>query len=199
MIKSCRRPGTPNLRPPIPPTRGVSSVVEHPPFKRLVARSIRARPTIHKLLIDRRLRAARLVLLHGWRIVAIRLRCNRVQHARSEARDRREPLRARPLGRVPVRLQDSDLPLLLREGHLAPDRVAKHIKAPSIGELREPPTHPGEMLLEEFLRPRRITQVEAARQLKISTTRTGGLDGSSGQVGSLALTESASNRVAVVL
>jgi len=45
------------------------------------------------------------------------------------------------------------------------------IKAPSIDELREPPTHPGEMLLEEFLKPQGITQVDAARHLKISTTR----------------------------
>lgn len=44
-------------------------------------------------------------------------------------------------------------------------------KAPSVDQLREPPPHPGEMLLEEFLRPRGITQVEAARHLRISTTR----------------------------
>ncbi len=45
------------------------------------------------------------------------------------------------------------------------------IDAPSLDELLEPPTHPGEMLLEEFLRSGGITQVEAARHLKISTTR----------------------------
>lgn len=45
------------------------------------------------------------------------------------------------------------------------------IRAPSLDELREPPTHPGEMLLEEFLRPQGIMQVEAARRLGISTTR----------------------------
>lgn len=45
------------------------------------------------------------------------------------------------------------------------------IKAPSLDELREPPTHPGEMLLEEFLKPQDITQVEAARRLGMSTTR----------------------------
>lgn len=49
--------------------------------------------------------------------------------------------------------------------------VRTTIKAPAIDELREPPTHPGEMLLEEFLNPQRITQVEAARHLRISTTR----------------------------
>lgn len=45
------------------------------------------------------------------------------------------------------------------------------IKAPTVDLLREPPTHPGEMLLEEFLRPRQITQVDAARHLRVSTTR----------------------------
>ena len=34
-----------------------------------------------------------------------------------------------------------------------------------------PAVHPGEMLLEEFLRPLGITQVEAARQLGISVNR----------------------------
>ena len=45
------------------------------------------------------------------------------------------------------------------------------IKAPPLDELREPPTHPGEMLLEEFLKPKGISQVEAARHLRVSTTR----------------------------
>ena len=45
------------------------------------------------------------------------------------------------------------------------------MKAPSVDLLQVPPTHPGEMLIEEFLRPRQITQVEAARQLRVSTTR----------------------------
>lgn len=45
------------------------------------------------------------------------------------------------------------------------------IEAPSLDELREPPPHPGEMLLEEFLKPKGITQVEAARHLRMSTTR----------------------------
>ncbi|MBI5815355.1 MAG: HigA family addiction module antidote protein [Nitrospinae bacterium] len=31
---------------------------------------------------------------------------------------------------------------------------------------KRPPTHPGEMLLKEFLEPMRITQVELARHLK---------------------------------
>ena len=34
-----------------------------------------------------------------------------------------------------------------------------------------PPTHPGEMLLEEFLKPMGITQVELARKLKIPFQR----------------------------
>jgi addiction module HigA family antidote len=49
--------------------------------------------------------------------------------------------------------------------------VRTTIKAPTIDQLREQPTHPGEMLLEEFLRPQAITQVDAARNLNISTTR----------------------------
>ena len=34
-----------------------------------------------------------------------------------------------------------------------------------------PAIHPGEMLLEEFLKPLRLTQTEAARQLGMSTNR----------------------------
>ena len=34
-----------------------------------------------------------------------------------------------------------------------------------------PPTHPGEMLLEEFLRPLGITQSEAARRMEIPLNR----------------------------
>ena len=34
-----------------------------------------------------------------------------------------------------------------------------------------PPIHPGEMLIEEFLRPMRLAQVEAARRMKMPLTR----------------------------
>jgi addiction module HigA family antidote len=34
-----------------------------------------------------------------------------------------------------------------------------------------PPTHPGEMLLEEFLKPLRMTQAEAARQMAVPLNR----------------------------
>ena len=34
-----------------------------------------------------------------------------------------------------------------------------------------PPTHPGEMLFEEFLKPMALTQVEAAEQMGISVNR----------------------------
>lgn len=34
-----------------------------------------------------------------------------------------------------------------------------------------PPTHPGEMLLEEFLKPLGMTQVEAAERMGISVNR----------------------------
>ena len=51
-------------------------------------------------------------------------------------------------------------------------RTAKTtVKAPSVDQLREPPKHPGEMLLKEFLRPQKVTHAEAARHLRISTTR----------------------------
>ena len=36
---------------------------------------------------------------------------------------------------------------------------------------RRPPTHPGEMLLEEFLKPMDVTQADAARRMKISANR----------------------------
>jgi addiction module HigA family antidote len=49
--------------------------------------------------------------------------------------------------------------------------VKTTIKAPSVDLLQVPPTHSGELLIEEFLRPQQITQVEAARQLRVSTTR----------------------------
>jgi antitoxin HigA-1 len=46
------------------------------------------------------------------------------------------------------------------------------IDAPrSVVELKRPPTHPGEMLLEEFLKPLEMTQVEAARRLAMPLTR----------------------------
>ncbi len=41
----------------------------------------------------------------------------------------------------------------------------------SVLDLRRPPTSPGEMLLEEFLRPASLTQVEAARRMKIPLNR----------------------------
>lgn len=34
-----------------------------------------------------------------------------------------------------------------------------------------PPTHPGEMLLEEYLKPMGLTQVEAARRMAMPLTR----------------------------
>ena len=41
----------------------------------------------------------------------------------------------------------------------------------SVLDLKRPPTAPGEMLLEEFLRPAELTQVEAARRMKIPLNR----------------------------
>ena len=41
----------------------------------------------------------------------------------------------------------------------------------SVLDLRRPPTAPGQMLLEEYLRPAGLTQVEAARRMKIPLNR----------------------------
>lgn len=41
----------------------------------------------------------------------------------------------------------------------------------SVLDLRRPPTPPGEMLLEEFLRPAGLSQVEAARRMGIPLNR----------------------------
>ena len=41
----------------------------------------------------------------------------------------------------------------------------------SVLDLKRPPTRPGEMLLEEFLRPAGLTQVEAAQRMKIPLNR----------------------------
>lgn len=49
--------------------------------------------------------------------------------------------------------------------------VRTPVRAPSVEQLRQPPTHPGEVLLEEFLRPQGLDQGNAARRLHISTTR----------------------------
>jgi addiction module HigA family antidote len=37
--------------------------------------------------------------------------------------------------------------------------------------MRRPPTHPGEVLLEEFLVPLGLSQAEAARRMRLSTNR----------------------------
>lgn len=49
--------------------------------------------------------------------------------------------------------------------------VRTPVRAPSVDQLRRPPTHPGEVLLEEFLRPQGLERVDTARRLRISTTR----------------------------
>jgi addiction module HigA family antidote len=51
-------------------------------------------------------------------------------------------------------------------------RVKTTISGPrSVLDLKRPPTPPGEMLLEEFLRPSGLTQVEAARRMGIPLNR----------------------------
>lgn len=41
----------------------------------------------------------------------------------------------------------------------------------SVLDLKRPPTKPGEMLLEEFLRPAALTQMEAARRMAMPLNR----------------------------
>ena len=50
-------------------------------------------------------------------------------------------------------------------------RPARESGEAAIEHGQKRPDHPGEVLLRDFLRPRGITQVEAARHLQISTTR----------------------------
>ena len=40
-----------------------------------------------------------------------------------------------------------------------------------IRRMKRPPTHPGEMLLEEFLKPLGLSQADAARRMGISANR----------------------------
>lgn len=40
-----------------------------------------------------------------------------------------------------------------------------------VRRMKRPPTHPGEMLQEEFLGPLGLTQAEAARRMRMSTNR----------------------------
>ena len=48
-------------------------------------------------------------------------------------------------------------------------------RSPELGEIRlpahRPPTHPGEMLLKEFLEPLGMTQSELARRIGVSWPR----------------------------
>jgi addiction module HigA family antidote len=37
--------------------------------------------------------------------------------------------------------------------------------------MRQPPTHPGEIFFEEFLKPMKVSQATAARQLRMSQNR----------------------------
>jgi addiction module HigA family antidote len=45
------------------------------------------------------------------------------------------------------------------------------IKSTARLPIRRPPTHPGEMLLEEFLKPLELSQAEVARRLQIPLNR----------------------------
>lgn len=44
-------------------------------------------------------------------------------------------------------------------------------RAVDLARMRRPPTHPGEMLLEEFLRPLGLSQAEAAVRMRMTANR----------------------------
>ena len=50
----------------------------------------------------------------------------------------------------------------IRKGTLGPVDIRR---------MRRPPTHPGEMLLEEFLKPLGLSQAEAAGRMQMTTNR----------------------------
>ena len=52
-----------------------------------------------------------------------------------------------------------------------PTGASAAIPAPRLAQLREAPTHPGAMFEEEFRKPSRISQAEAARRMGMSTNR----------------------------
>ena len=47
----------------------------------------------------------------------------------------------------------------------------KTTRVVDLRRMRRPPTHPGEMLLEEFLKPLGLTQAEAATRMQMTTNR----------------------------
>ena len=47
----------------------------------------------------------------------------------------------------------------------------KMTRVVDLRRMRRPPTHPGEMLLEEFLKPLGLTQAEAATRMQMTTNR----------------------------
>lgn len=50
--------------------------------------------------------------------------------------------------------------------------IPKRARGPvDIRRMRRPPTHPGEMLLEEFLKPLGLSQAEAATRMQMTTNR----------------------------
>jgi len=44
-------------------------------------------------------------------------------------------------------------------------------RAVDLRRMRQPPTHPGEMLMEEFLRPMDLSQAEAASRMQMTANR----------------------------
>ena len=47
----------------------------------------------------------------------------------------------------------------------------KTTRVVDLRRMRRPPTHPGEMLLEVFLKPLGLTQAEAATRMQMTTDR----------------------------
>ena len=50
-------------------------------------------------------------------------------------------------------------------------RKVSRSRAVDLRRMRRPPTHPGEMLLEEFLKPIGLSQAEAAARMQMTSNR----------------------------
>lgn len=50
-------------------------------------------------------------------------------------------------------------------------RDSASLRTVDLRRMRQPPTHPGEMLLEEFLKPMELSQAEAAARMQMTANR----------------------------
>lgn len=58
-----------------------------------------------------------------------------------------------------------------RKSKLLTTTVGSQVPGPDLTRMRRPPTHPGEMLVEEFLKPAGVSQRQAALELGMSVNR----------------------------